>query len=108
MTTWDQVQTYFLYKKRRKDTAHLRMDGDPNSVMKGDWKKKTFNCKICGSKMEYLYEDKMGDWVYGCTNEECIKSNDYRKKITREQIKWLKQQQMNSNLYYRNSMGGYY
>ena len=108
MTTYNDVKAYFLYKQKRKASAHLRQDGDPDTVMLGDWKKKTFPCRKCGSWMEYWREDKMGDWIYSCTNEECVKSKDYGKKITIEMKKQIKMEQMNNRLYYRNYMGGYH
>jgi len=108
MGTWNEVRNRHIYSNKRKRTAHLRRDGDPDTVMRGDWKKKTFTCKSCGTDMEYWKEDKWGDWIYSCKNHFCYKSKDFAGSMTIKLKKLAKQQQMNSRLYYRTYDGGYY
>lgn len=108
MGTWNQVRNKFINTHKRHKTAHLRGDGDPDSVMLGNHKLKTFTCLNCGEKMEFWKEDHLGDWIYSCTNNFCFKSKDFAGSMTIKLKKLAKQQQMYSRLNYRTYDGAYY
>ena len=106
--TFYKIKGHGLDTKKRRDSAHLRKTGQGEDHYYGDPKLRGIKCGKCGSKMEYGYEDNLGDDVYFCTNFGCVCHKDHQGSLTQELGKLLKVQQMNSNLYYRTYNGSYY
>jgi hypothetical protein len=65
-------------------------------------------CKKCGERLEPYKEDQYGDIVLSCSNQGCIMNKMYASSKQIEIMKLLKQQQLNSTLYYRRFDGGYH
>lgn len=102
----NEIKARFLYSMKRKKGRNIRHTGDEPWIASKD--KVLFRCKVCGWPMEYWKEDYMGDLIFTCTNPYCYKNKDYAGSLTVKLKKLLKEQQMNSRLYYRTYKGGYY
>lgn len=101
MTRMKNQGIYSIKRKRTASKRKVDIEDPYHGNRKGAWK-----CKICGSEMKPYKQDKYGDIIVHCTNPNCVKSGNFN--INTKLKKLLKQQQMNSQLYYTRYDGGYY
>jgi len=93
---------------RRKRNPLNKGDDIEDPYIIGKKKFWTWTCKKCGNPMEPYREDEYGDIIMSCTNMGCILNKIHEHSLGVQMAKLLKQQQMNSRLYYRRYDGGYY
>lgn len=93
---------------RRRRSRLNKGDDIEDPYFVGKKKHWQWHCKKCGYPLEPYKEDEYGDIVMSCTNQGCILNKLYENSLGVQMAKLLKQQQMNSTLYYRRYDGGYY
>lgn len=103
-----RIKNPAISTQRRKHNRRNKGDDIEDRYIIGNKKAWPWWCKKCGSKLEPYKEDEYGDIIMSCTNPHCIMNKAFEGSMTIQLKKLFKQQQMNSQLYYRNYKGGYY
>jgi len=93
---------------RRKRNPLNKGDDIEDPYIIGKKKFWPWECKKCGCRAEPYKEDVYGDIIVSCSNPGCIMNKLHENSVNVQVAKLLKQQQMNSRLYYRRYDGGYY
>ena len=103
-----RIKNQSVTSQRRKRNQLNKGDDIEDPYIIGNRKAWSWWCKKCGSRLEPYKEDELGDIIMSCTNQGCISNKAFENSLTIRMAKLFKQQQMNSQLYYRNYKGGYY
>lgn len=109
--TYIKVENTSIRSQRRKRNKKNKGDDIEDPYIIGNIKQDEawpWWCKKCGAKLVPYKEDEYGDIVMTCTNQNCWLHKMHKNSINVKLAKMLKQQQMNSRLYYRTYKGGYY
>ena len=103
-----RIKNQSITSVRRKRNRLNKGDDIEDPYIIGNKKAWSWWCRKCGARLEPYREDELGDIIMSCTNQGCIANKAFENSLTIRMAKLFKQQQMNSQLYYRNYKGGYY